>query len=89
MTKEAAKKFLEKIEKDAHFRESLQKAKGKGEVKKILEQNHLSFTKKEYTEAYQEKFHRHLNEDELKRIAAAGSHKISPSINFTLAFQDE
>lgn len=73
MSKESAKKFLDKIENDAKFREQIQKAKGKEERQKVFKAHHISFTEEEFSKAYQEKTHRHLSHKELEQVRAAGS----------------
>ena len=73
MSKKTVLDFLERCEKDKTFREQLMKAKDMNERKRILEKAGLTFTKKEFLEAYNEKYHKALSEKELEKIIAAGS----------------
>ena len=69
MSVDDAKKFLEKVQKDADFKRKLQNASPE-EAKKIIESQGWRFTKDEFAEAYKSRMGREMNEEELSQIAA-------------------
>ncbi|MBY0529725.1 MAG: Nif11-like leader peptide family natural product precursor [Rhabdochlamydiaceae bacterium] len=81
MSKQDARAFLDKWEKDKTFSSSLQNAKTMEERKAILKKTNLHFSKEDYREAYQEKFHKKLSDAELNKIMAAGKRngRLSPT----------
>jgi predicted ribosomally synthesized peptide with nif11-like leader len=81
MSKQDARAFLDKWEKDKAFAASLQNAKTMEERKAILKKTNLHFSKEDYRAAYQEKFHKELSDAELNKIMAAGKRngKLSPN----------
>jgi predicted ribosomally synthesized peptide with nif11-like leader len=68
MSKKSAKDFIDRVEKDQAFRSELLKAKSNEERQKMVTRNKFSFTEKEYKEAYQEKYHTPVNEEELRKV---------------------
>lgn len=72
MKRKNAKEFWEKMEKDASFRSELLKAKSQREKEEILRRHNFQFTKQQYDEAFQERYGRILNQEELKKVTAAG-----------------
>jgi hypothetical protein len=48
-------------------------AKTKEERKKIVEHAHFHFSKEDFKQAYKEKYHRTLTDEELRGISAAGA----------------
>jgi predicted ribosomally synthesized peptide with nif11-like leader len=78
MSKESALRFLEKLESDMAFKKKLQAAKSDAERKAIQEEANLLFSKEDFKEAYQEKYHKTLSDQELKNIAAAGPSSKGP-----------
>jgi len=88
MSKEAAAKFLEKLEIDAEFKKRLQHAKNSEERKKIQEEENFLFTKEEFFEAYKEKYHKSLSDEELKKLAAAGPSSASPLETVIMYFSE-
>ena len=72
MSKQNAVTFLNKCEQDKEFRTSLINAKNLEERKAILKKANLHFSKEEYRQAYQEKYHKELTDAELAKIIAAG-----------------
>ncbi len=76
MSKERAKKFLEKINQDPEFKKKWMNASPE-EAKKIIQEEDFSFTKDEFREAYQELLGRELNQEELAQVAAG----IHPDLN--------
>lgn len=81
MSKQDARTFLDKWENDKAFSSSLQNAKTMEERKSILKKMNLHFSKEDYQEAYQEKYHKKLSDSELNKIIAAGKKngRLSPS----------
>ncbi|MES2274318.1 MAG: hypothetical protein V4487_09035 [Chlamydiota bacterium] len=59
------------MEKDASFKNQIIHAK-KEERKKLIK-TQFHFTKEEYQQAYKEKYHHALTNEELKGISAAGA----------------
>ena len=72
MSKKDALAFLEKVEKDTKFKSEFAKAKTEADLKKMQEKYHLAFTKKEFQEAFQEKYHKKLTPQDLTNLLAAG-----------------
>lgn len=68
MSKEHAKQFLERLDQDPEFKKKWMNST-REETKKIIEQEDLDFTHEEFSEAYQEKIGRELNQEELAQIA--------------------
>lgn len=76
MAKQDAFKFLDRMEKDAAFREQIRNAKDMNERKKLLQAANFNFTKQEVEEAIKEKYKQPLTPEQLKHIAAAGGKPI-------------
>ncbi len=60
------------MEKDGSFRNQLKHAKTKEERKKIVESANFHFTKEEYKQAFKDKYHHTLTDEELRGVSAAG-----------------
>ncbi len=69
MSKEHAKQFLEKLDQDPEFKKKWMNST-REETKKILKEKNLDFTHEEFSEVYEEKMGRELNQEELSQIAA-------------------
>ncbi|MBY0529727.1 MAG: Nif11-like leader peptide family natural product precursor [Rhabdochlamydiaceae bacterium] len=83
MSKHDASAFLDKWEKDKSFANSVRNAETVEQRRAILKKTNLHFTKEEYREAYQEKYHKKLSDAELNKILAAGKRagKLGPNEN--------
>ena len=79
MSKQDAFKFLDRMEKDAAFRDQLKNAKDVNDKKKLLHSANLNFTKQEVEDAWKEKYKQPLSAEQLKQIAAAGGRGIPQS----------
>jgi predicted ribosomally synthesized peptide with nif11-like leader len=68
MSKQSAKEFMERLEKDKNLRSELMGARTDKERQKIIERNDFQFTEQEFQAAYREKYQTPVNEDELRRV---------------------
>ena len=69
MSQQAAKKFLERLQKDPKFKKQLEQIKDKKEAERILKENGYTFTKEEYRLAAKEVLGKELTEKELANIS--------------------
>ena len=72
MTLQHASQFLEKVETDPNFRNQLLSAHSPEAKREILQGAKLNFTRNEYHQAINERWHSELNPEEMQNIVAAG-----------------
>ena len=72
MSQQAAKKFLERLQKDPNFKKRLEQIKDKKEAEKVLKENGYTFSKEEYKKAAKEVLGKELTEKELTASGGMG-----------------
>jgi predicted ribosomally synthesized peptide with nif11-like leader len=89
MSKQDARTFLDKWEKDKAFTDSIRNAESAEKRKAIIKKMNLHFSKEDYREAYQEKYHKELSDAELQKVIAAGkrSGKLSAKENTAMEIE--
>ena len=72
MSKEIARKFLDRVEADANFREKIIKFPSNEERKSYLKEEKFIFSEKDLNEAMQDKYHTKMTKEEMAKVVAAG-----------------
>ncbi len=71
MSKKDAKVFLDKIATDNKYKSELAAIKNPSDLEKMKEKHGLHFTKEEFREAFNEKYHKLFTPEELTKVVAA------------------